>query len=177
MFAERDPQVAAEIRRVRPIEWHRLRDLRLSALADAPTAFASTVADEAAFPDATWQERAAAGAEGTDRVTLIAERGIQWLGLATGLANEPDDLDATLVGMFVIAQARRCGIATALVDEVARWARERRARRLHLWVTNANTGAIELYRRCGFRPTGQSRPFPRAPGLEEFRMVRDLVDG
>ena len=47
-----------QIRRIRPNEWHLLRELRLQALADAPLAFAATLAQEEAFPEKLWRERA-----------------------------------------------------------------------------------------------------------------------
>ncbi len=79
--------MSLEIRRIRPDEGLRLRALRLRALADAPMAFGSTLAREEAFPDRIWHERAAGGAGGDERVTFIAERDGQWIGLATGLAD------------------------------------------------------------------------------------------
>ena len=39
------------VRRIRESEWRALREVRLLALADAPDAFGSTLAREAAFAD------------------------------------------------------------------------------------------------------------------------------
>src|SRR5262249_59106486 len=60
--------VAVKVRRIRADEGLALRALRLRALADAPTAFGSTLAREEAFPADGWHERAAGGAAGADRV-------------------------------------------------------------------------------------------------------------
>jgi len=78
---------AVEIRRIRAGEGLRLRALRLHALADAPTAFGSNLAREQAFPESTWHERAAGNAAGRDRVTVIAEDGGRWVGMATGVGH------------------------------------------------------------------------------------------
>src|SRR5262249_59456251 len=121
-----------EVRRIRPDEALRLRQLRLQALGDSPWAFGSTLAREQAFDDRVWDERAAGGASGTDRATFVAERDGRWIGLATGLADAPETSGATLVGMFVDAAERRRGIGAALVDAVATWARARGLARLDL---------------------------------------------
>jgi GNAT superfamily N-acetyltransferase len=165
-----------EIRRIRSTEGMQLRSVRLRALADAPMAFASTLGDEARFPDAIWHERAGAGAEGKDRVTFIAEENGRWIGLATGLWREPDRPGPTLVGMFTDPGERGRGVGTALVEAVAAWARERGAGHLYLWVTSTNRPAISLYRRCGFRQAGEVRARAHTPTVQERRMVRDLTE-
>lgn len=165
------------VRQIRPEEGLRLRALRLRALADAPMAFGSTLAREEAFPEDVWHERAAGGASGADRVTFIAERDGQWVGLATGLAADPDEPDKgepLLVGMFVEPVERGRGLGAALVAAVVAWARARGATSLYLWVTATNDSAIALYDKCGFRRTGSQRPVAHSPSLAETRMVRDL---
>jgi GNAT superfamily N-acetyltransferase len=140
-------------------------------------AFGSTLAREEKFPEHVWHERAEGGASGTDRVTFVAERDRQWIGIATGLARDPDepnDLRPVLSGMFVAPEGRRCGVGNALVDAVIGWATERRAIGLCLWVTANNNPAIALYDKCGFRRTGETKPLAHSPSLAEFRMVRDL---
>jgi GNAT superfamily N-acetyltransferase len=170
--------MSLEVRRIRADEGLRLRALRLHALADTPTAFSSTLSREEVFPEGVWHERAAGGAEGCDRVTLIAEQDGRWLGLATGLAEDPDgpkQSGPVLVGMFVDGAERRHGVGAMLVEGVAAWARARGAARLSLWVFSSNEPAIALYRKCGFRPTGETKPLAHSPILVELRMVRDLT--
>lgn len=162
------------VRRIRGDEWERLRALRLQALADAPMAFGSTLAAEAAFADAVWQERASAGAAAADRVTFVAEANGRWVGMATGLAIDPGEPDPALVGMFVDPAARGRGAGAALVEAVSAWARARGAARLTLWVTDVNAAALALYRRSGFRPTGETQPLDHTPSIGEIRMARDL---
>lgn len=160
------------VRRVRPEEWPALRDIRLRALRDAPFAFGSTYEDEAAFLAETWRQRAA-GVEGV-RATFVAEGSGGWLGIATGLGNDPAPGTAMLAGMFVVPQARRLGVATALVEAVVDWARSHGARRLELDVTGTNAAAIRLYQRAGFTDTGIRAPLDHTPSILEWRMARDL---
>jgi len=169
--------VTSDVRRIRPDEGLKLRAIRLRARIDAPTAFSSTLAREEKFAERVWQERAEGGAIGTDRVTFIVERDGQWVGIATGLARdpeEPSDPRSSLVGMFVAPEARRSGVGVALVDAVVRWARERQAAGLSLWVTATNSSAIALYVKCGFRPTGETKPHALFSAITDVRMVRDL---
>jgi GNAT superfamily N-acetyltransferase len=137
-------------------------------------AFGSTLAREEAFPDAVWDERATWGAAGVDQVTYVAEDGDRWMGMATGLVDDVVRSRPTLVGMFVEPAARGTGVGAALVDAVVDWARARGAAGLRLWVTTTNRPAIALYRRCGFRPTGQRKPLDHSPNVSELEMVRDL---
>ncbi len=165
------------IRRIRPNEGPSLRAFRLRALADAPMAFGSTLAREAAFTDELWRERAERGASGADSVTFVAEREGEWLGIATGLTRDPDvpdDPRPELVAMFVAPEARGRGVGTALVGAVVDWARERGARGVALWVTGTNTAAVALYTRSGFRATGERKPLDHSAAVESIRMARDF---
>jgi GNAT superfamily N-acetyltransferase len=163
-----------QIRRVRSDEGLRVRALRLHALADTPLAYGSTLAGEQAFDDAVWHERARHGAAGVHRVTYVAEEGGRWVGLVTGVFDEPNGSRFTLHGMFVEPAARGRGVGTALVDAVTGWARERGATELYLGVTSMNHAAIRLYHRCGFRPTGQREPLRHTPAETVLEMVRDV---
>src|SRR5262249_40348820 len=126
------PRMKLLIRRIRADESLALRALRLHALADSPMAFGSTLAREEAFADEVWRERARNSAAGEDRVTYVAEDGDRWIGLVTGLVDDPGEPRLEVVGMFVEAGARGQGVGAALLDAVAAWARERGGRRLGL---------------------------------------------
>ena len=157
------------IRRIRADEGPLLRSIRLQALAETPMAFGSTLAEERAYPDALWHERAAGAAAGCDRATFVAERDGCWIGIVTGLARD-QGAEPLLVSMFVDGNARRTGIGRALVDAVTAWARACGATRLTLWVTSDNYPAVRLYERCGFRATGGVQPLPHTPLMNECEL-------
>jgi pimeloyl-ACP methyl ester carboxylesterase len=64
---------AATVRAFEPHEWRTYRELRLRALADAPDAFASTLAEEQRRSDAGWSEMLAASAASSSQISLVAE--------------------------------------------------------------------------------------------------------
>jgi ribosomal protein S18 acetylase RimI-like enzyme len=164
----------ASVRRVKAGEWRRLRDLRLRALAETPDAFGSTHAGESAQPDAFWQERATAAAQGQERLTMIAEMDHGWVGLAGGYteAEEPDR--PWLVSVWVDPAWRGKGLGDKLVNTVIAWATSRNAVGLQLDVAESNQAAIRLYERCGFVATGKKVPMERDPTILEDEMVLDL---
>ncbi|MEZ4501716.1 MAG: GNAT family N-acetyltransferase [Dehalococcoidia bacterium] len=165
-----------EVRRVRAEEWPALREIRLQALLDTPTAFGSTHAVEVAFDDAVWIERAGGGASDEDRATFVVEQEGALVGLATGLAHDPVEDEGTLVGMFVVPELRGRGASDGLVRAVAAWARSLDLVRLRAWVTESNAPAIALYRRHGFDYDGALHPLDHTPTMMEQRMVLDLVE-
>ena len=160
------------IRRVRADEAMALKALRLAALADAPTAFGSTHAEEARCPDEFWRGRAARGAAGEASVLFVAHRGPELVGLAGGYRPEPFDGSIELVSMWVHPAVRRYGVAGRLVDAVVDWAATLGAGAVDLWVTESNRAATRLYERCGFGLTGRRQPLPSDPSLDEVQMRR-----
>lgn len=161
------------VRRIRSHEGSRLRDLRLRALSDAPTAFGATYATEVAYPDEVWRSRAEGASAGCNRATFVAEQDGQWLGLVTGL-RALNEAHALLVSMFVERAVRGMGVGDDLVRQVEHWARDCGATALTLLVTAGNDPAIALYRRCGFRMTGTTQPLGHTPTLTEHEMGLDL---
>lgn len=164
------------IRRIHADEGPRLRAFRLRGLADAPTAYGSTLAVEQHFADDIWRERAAGASAGCDRATFIAEHEGLWVGLVTGLARRDDSGNAgpMLVSMFVEPTARRAGVGLALIESVCAWARSCGTDHITLWVGCGNDPALALYQKCGFRPTGATQPLEHTPSLTERQMIRDL---
>ena len=164
----------ASVRRVEPGDAAQFKAVRLAALDDAPSAFGSTYAAEAAATDDAWADRALAGSSGSLRATFFAVEQGAIVGLAGGYRDDPSDTEVHLVSMWVAPAHRRDGVGRALVDEVMAWARATGAYTIALWVTRGNTAAEQLYHSMGFTPTGESQPLPSDPSRAEDRMVRPL---
>ncbi|MEO0915100.1 MAG: GNAT family N-acetyltransferase [Pseudomonadota bacterium] len=147
----------------------RFRALRLAALRDAPDAFGTTLAEAEALSDAEW------GAALMRSATFVASRDGRDCGLLRGWPGSDGAGTARLISFWVAPDARGRGVGLALVERLVVWARGEGVRRLLLDVTDENAGAIALYARAGFRPTGRkgALPPPRAHILEH-EMARDL---
>jgi ribosomal protein S18 acetylase RimI-like enzyme len=159
-----------ELRTVGADDWQAMRDIRLDALRDAPYAFASTYAREAAFPEETWRERARSG---NSIVAYLPESGQQPMGLVASIQEVPGVLE--LVSMWVRPQARGRQVGSALAEAIVERARRGQQAQVHLWVTESNKPALRLYERCGFSPTGERQPLPSDPALMELAMARAVV--
>ena len=151
-------------------DWQALRDIRLEALRDAPTAFGSTYERESGRGEAHWRDRIARGG------TFLAYIPEASAPVPAGLIGcyQEDPVTAELVSMYVRPRARGRGVGEALVAAVIGWARDQHAAEVHLWVTEANAPARALYERCGFALTGERQPVPSNPGLDEVVMTRPL---
>jgi ribosomal protein S18 acetylase RimI-like enzyme len=162
------------VRRIRAEDWEQLRAIRLRALAMDPTAFGSTLAETLLRPEDYWRDRARTTASSATGALFFASDGETWLGLAGG-AIEPDEPDVVeLISLWVEPARRRTGVARALCGAVEAWARERGARQLQLWVTEANAPAIRLYERLGFEDTGRRQPVRPGESARECLMTRSL---
>lgn len=148
--------------------------VRLRALLDTPTAFASTYAGESQLSDAEWLSRAAR-CLGEDCVGYLAMEGEIVCGIVRGT---PDDQEAGVIwleSMWVAPSHRRRGVGRLLVDGVLAWARQRRAAAVKLSVTSNNDSALRFYERLGFSLTGRTEPYPNDAGLAENEMIRSLT--
>lgn len=150
------------------------RDTRLRALRDAPTAFVSTYAKEAAFTDDEWRARAALW-DGERSVAYLAMDGPDACGLAGGYFDTDDPTRASLVSMWVAPEYRVHGVGRVLVEAVIAWARQRGVRRLYLMVTSINDRAIAFYERLGFVRTGHTEPYENDPAIDDVEMVREIA--
>ncbi len=180
------------MRSVRAEEWPLARQLRLDALQDpaAPVAFLDSYEAAVARPDAFWQDRTAAAAEGGDVRQFVAESPEgEWVGTVTVLIERPEDdvrfgepagvNQGHLVGVFVRPEVRGAGVTDALFRVAVDWAwslSAPRLERVRLYVHENNPRAAAFYRRFGFVPSGQRMPVPgpvpvpgQGPGTGERR--------
>jgi GNAT superfamily N-acetyltransferase len=140
-----------EVRVLTSGDWPAWRELRLAALAEAPYAFGSRLADWQGEGDRAERWRARLGIPGS--VNLIALLDGQPAGMASGVP--AGDGEAELISMWVSPAARGRGVGDQLVAAVEQWARQARARVLRLAVVHGNENATVLYLRNGFRHTGE----------------------
>jgi GNAT superfamily N-acetyltransferase len=163
-----------EIRSIRADEGLRLRDLRLRALADAPATFGETLAQAQARPEAFWHERAARNAAGIEAITFIADENGRWYGMVTGFFPPDNPQTVHVVNLWVDPATRGRGVARALMEAIAGWARTRGAAQLQHWVWEANTAVITFHEREGYVRTGKTKPHALNPSFHDVHMVRKL---
>jgi GNAT superfamily N-acetyltransferase len=158
------------VRRIQPDEGDILAELRLSALLDAPSAFASTHALEASLTTDEWVGLAVRRASGCDEATFIAWDELRPTGLV-GACRSHDDNVVELVSMWISPESRERGVGEALVRAVTAWALGLGVDLVALWVTQGNEQARRLYERMGFSETGDVEALPSDPCRDELRMI------
>jgi GNAT superfamily N-acetyltransferase len=149
--------------------WRAWREIRLAALADAPDAFADTLAGAAALPERDWRAMTRTGA------IFIARAGPSPVGAAAGVPRE-SPAERGLGAMWVAPAWRGRGAASMLAAAVIAWARSEGAARLGLWVPADNPRARTFYERQGFLATGRSRGFPGSADRLISEMSLDLSE-
>ena len=161
-----------EVRRIGADDWEHMRHVRLRALREAPTAFASTAEREEAFSEEIWRQRASR----TDGVNVLAFAERLPVGIAGGFFEDDEPDVVHVVAMWVDPAYRGQGVGRLLVEEVLSWANEHDAGAAKLWVTEGNHSAASLYARMGFAQSGERQPLPSNPQLHEVLMRRPLGD-
>lgn len=156
------------VRGVRAGEGPRLRELRLRAMADAPSAFGSTAEHESQQPLEHWSRLAQGGAENG---VYVAIDGDDWIGMAAGYWLKRELGIVQLWGMWVEPGRRGEGVGERLVGAVRGWATAHQARSVRLGVVDGSR-AIAFYERLGFVFTGECKPLIRDPAVRAVYMAR-----
>lgn len=94
------------------------------------------------------------------------------VGLAGGLQTEEGG--AELVSMWLAPAWRGTGVAAALIEAVADWARKSGFESLGLWVVEGNLRAERAYAKSGFERTGRAQPVREGEPPMELEMAREL---
>jgi GNAT superfamily N-acetyltransferase len=166
--------VSVEISRITPDDGPELRAVRLAALAEAPSAFGSTFAEESLRAADEWSDRAQWASVGVERITVLARLDERTVGIAGGYREEIEATEVHLVSVWAAPEVRRTGVGRQLVGAVIDWATETGASTMGLWVTRGNNAAQVLYESIGFRETGAYQPLPSDPCADEIRMTLHL---
>jgi GNAT superfamily N-acetyltransferase len=109
-------------------------------------------------PDGAFAEwsRGLAPILGRFAVLVVASRAGVPVGFVAGRTrNVPPYLGGGQAGfigeVFTAPEARGCGVATRMLEEAGKWFAAQGVQRLELQVIPGNAGAIQLYRRLGWR--------------------------
>ena len=148
------------IRAVADSELAQLKEIRLRALADAPSAFGSTYErekDRAPEDYRSWV---------TEGITFVAEDDDGWHGLGHGRLDKEKPSVAYVMAMWVDPDYRGSKVGALILDTVMDWARAHGASVISLGVTDGNSPAEALYRSRGFVPTGEREPLQSDPTRE-----------
>ncbi len=128
-----------------------LREIRLRALLDSPSAYGSIYEYEYLFVEDDWRKRLARN----DAATFVGEHddGVP-IGLVTGAIDDDFAEISWLLSMWVDPTSRGNDVAGQLIDEVIAWSKLHDCTSIHLQVTDGNTSAERAYLKRGFRRTG-----------------------
>lgn len=171
------------VRRIGPDEGRLLRSMRLAALADAPGEATTTLRRAAEHSDDHWVAAAFANASGPLQATFFAERdghdtrpmppgsNLGAVGMVGAYANQ--DGVVNIVGLWSAPGFRQLGVAPALLDAVAAWARAIGATRLRIWVVERNEHSRQFYADEGFTPTGADMPYEPDPRIRQVELTRE----
>ena len=142
-----------DLRRLTPDDWATWRQVRLAALAEAPYAFGSSLAEWQGVNDSEdrWRDRLSLA--GSHNVVAMIDNSA--VGMVSGVPATRFEGVVELISMWVAPAARGRGVGDALVSDVERWARSIGGRTLRLNVSEGNAFAFELYERHGFACTGE----------------------
>ena len=154
-----------ELRELSPDDWPQWRELRHAALADAPEAFGSTVADWTGAGDTEprWRARLADVA-----LNIAISADGEPVGMASGTAPESDGA-VEIISMWVAPAARGQGVGDLAIRHIVAWAATvYPGHDVVLSVKAGNAAAIALYRRHGFADAG---PSPDDPSERLMRRV------
>ncbi|GAA1287336.1 GNAT family N-acetyltransferase [Streptomyces javensis] len=155
-------------------DWPLWRDVRRTALAEAPHAFKSRLADWHRGGEERWRARL----EMPDAYHVVALLDGRAVGMAGGMPGDGDgDGDGRppeLRSVWVSPEARGQGVGGRLIAAVENWALRRGATALRLAVLPGNAPAIALYERHGFAATGEPGDLLADGVTRELVMVKAL---
>ncbi|MFG3576175.1 GNAT family N-acetyltransferase [Micromonospora chersina] len=154
-------------------DWKMWRELRLAALAEAPYAFGSQLADWQGDGDREERWRARLAIPGSYNLVAILDG--QPVGMASGVPTDQEGV-VELISMYVAPVGRGRGVGDRLLHAVEQWARQVGAGTLRLAVVEGNRNAWALYQRNDFHDTGELGDLMPDGIRREHVMVKRLAD-
>jgi RimJ/RimL family protein N-acetyltransferase len=155
-----------EVRLTDVSDWKLLKQVRLAALSNTPTAFGVSYESAAQYSDAQWQERAAATSGTEFWLAFIDGKPVGMIGAGISQTNRYN-----LIGMWVEPDVRGSGIASRLVEAVKSRALQKLHDRVFLDVSPDNARAANFYLKHGFVFVDEWEPLASHPHISVRTMV------
>ncbi len=165
-----------EVKPILPEDCPLLKDVRLRALADAPEAFGTTLAQAQAYSEAEWQARAQRFSEPPSAAGFLAFMQGTPCGMACAYPSAEDTHTAELTAFWVAPEQRGQGVGDALVMAIVEWAVLQGVMTLQAWVVEDNVRALGFYRKLGFQETEERQPHTPDPA-KQIRLLTKTVEG
>lgn len=140
------PHPVPSLVRLTADDWRLWRAVRLEALADAPEAFGSTLAQWQGAGDTEQRWRGRLVDVPFNVVAVVDGRGVGQVS-ATAVAA---DGSVELLSMWVAPEVRRHGTALRFIEAVVDWAHDQGAATVVLSMRRGNDRALAFYRRAEF---------------------------
>jgi GNAT superfamily N-acetyltransferase len=155
-----------EVRLTEAKDWMLLKQVRLAALSNTPTAFGVSYETAANYTDAQWMDRASAAAGPDFWLALKDGKPVGMIGGGTSQTNRYN-----LIGMWVEQDERGSGIAARLVEAVKYRALQKGHERIFLDVSPDNVRAATFYLKEGFAFVDEWEPLASHPNI----MVQTMI--
>lgn len=154
-----------QIRSTKTEDWPLLKQVRLAALLDSPTAFGVSYHTAAAYTEEQWKVRASSA--GTEFwLAFDKDQPVGMIGAAVSSAHR-----FNLIGMWVDPAARGSGLAAQLVASVKARAVGKGFDRVFLDVSPDNARASSFYIKQGFAFMDEWEPLQSHPPITVQTMV------
>lgn len=161
------------IRRIQVDEIDLFREIRLTALQEAPYAFSTTYESARQRSGESWREQVESTAKGSDRATFIAVSDGTPIGVAA-LYRLEDQADAgEVLQVWVRPEYRGTRVARDLMDTIFEWAKANGFRRILAGVTKGNARALRFYTNYGFSVVDESS----SNASEGISLIKEVESG
>jgi GNAT superfamily N-acetyltransferase len=161
-----------ELRELTPDDWQDWRELRLAALADAPFAFGSQLADWVDAEESRWRARL----DLPGSLNLIAVLDGTPVGMASGVHDDEEPGVTAVISMWIAPPGRGKGVGDAMMSRIESWARAASSHTLKLSVVQGNEKAHALYLRSGYLDTDEQGDLMPDGIHRELVMRKSLKD-
>jgi ribosomal protein S18 acetylase RimI-like enzyme len=155
-----------EVRLTEAKDWMLLKQIRLAALSDTPTAFGVSYETASKYTDEQWRERASGMTGPEFWLAFVDGKPVGMIGAGVSQTRRYN-----LIGMWVEPHVRGSGIASSLVEAVKSRALEKGHDRVFLDVSPENGRASNFYLRHGFAFIDEFEPLASHPHITVQTMI------